>query len=398
MELPAYIADALERIRFAGAEGFAVGGCVRDSLLGREVNDYDLAVSTPPERTKEIFSGCKVIETGIAHGTVTVVLEGHNVEITTFRTDGDYLDGRHPLAVRFTDRIADDLSRRDFTVNAMAFSPETGLVDPFGGREDLKNGVLRCVGDPDTRFNEDALRLLRALRFASVLDLTVEPATAASVNKNAGNLRRISAERIFTEIKKLLCGKAALRVLLQFKNVVCVCLPALDALSGADYTAACAAAAALRSPAPSFAALFAFSGEAAAEEACRALKTDNRFRTHACFLLRYRENRFASPGEAGRFLGRYGRENCRSLLRFQAAFGKADPLLAAACAEDGDACRTLKDLAVNGADLQALGLRGKAVGKALNGILRRVTEGELPNDRETLLSALRGETDRTSGG
>ena len=388
MDLPLYIETALRILSEHSAEGWCVGGCVRDALMGRTPGDYDIAVNIPPAGTERCFAGYKLIETGLQHGTVVVVIDGHNVEITSFRTDGDYTDLRHPENVAFTPRLETDLARRDFTINAMAYAPERGLVDLFGGQEDLKAGLLRCVGDPDRRFNEDALRILRALRFAATLDFAIEEQTARSVKKNAANLTHISAERIFAELKKLLAGKNALRVLLDYRDVLTFCLPQLDHIPQDAYAAAARTAAALRDPALSFAALLFPAGETAAEAVCRALKTDNRFRQDVCFLIRHRDTRFVTVGEARRFLGEHGKTRCEKLLRFCGE--TPDGLLAEVCIEPDGNCRTLADLAVNGRALQAIGFRGEAIGDALNELLRRAAEGEIKNEPTALLAAARG--------
>ena len=173
MILPNAIKTAMNILENGGFECFAVGGCVRDFVMGRIPGDYDLTTNAEPQEMISCFEGFRIIETGIKHGTVTVLIDGNNVEITTYRVDGEYKDNRHPEEVRFTSRLSEDLSRRDFTVNAMAYSKKNGLVDLFGGREDIEKKTMRCVGDPDKRFSEDGLRILRALRFASVLDFDI---------------------------------------------------------------------------------------------------------------------------------------------------------------------------------------------------------------------------------
>ena len=172
--LPSYVLTALHRLEEKGFEAYVVGGCVRDALLGREINDYDVCTSALPSETITAFNDFHVIETGLKHGTVTVRIDHQPIEITTFRTEGDYSDGRHPDTVSFTSDIVSDLSRRDLTINAMAYSPSRGLIDPFDGKTDVKNNVIRCVGDPLKRFTEVGLRILRALRFASVLNAKIE--------------------------------------------------------------------------------------------------------------------------------------------------------------------------------------------------------------------------------
>ncbi|MBQ5972664.1 MAG: hypothetical protein IJL69_00565, partial [Oscillospiraceae bacterium] len=227
LAIPDNIRTALDVLRRGGFEGWLVGGCVRDGLMGKTPHDFDLTTDARPDELVRLFSGYHVIETGLKHGTVTVVVGGEPVEITAFRVDGAYRDHRHPETVTFTGDLSADLSRRDFTVNAMAYSPEKGLRDLFGGREDLARRVIRCVGEPDRRFEEDGLRILRAMRFASVLDFTVDPATAESMRRKAALLRAVSAERIFSEFTRFLTGPGAGRLLREFPTVTAVFLPEL---------------------------------------------------------------------------------------------------------------------------------------------------------------------------
>ena len=228
MDMPKNVDTAINLLQSAGFEAYAVGGCVRDSLLGKIPNDWDITTSAKPEDMKSVFADFHCIDTGIKHGTVTVVIDGEPLEITTFRLDGEYEDNRHPKSVTFTSNLSADLGRRDFTVNAMAYSKKTGTVDLFGGQNDLKNKIIRCVGDPDRRFNEDALRILRALRFASALDFEIEEKTAQSLLKNRALLGNISEERIAKELLKLVCGKGAKRILTDFAPVLFEILPELQ--------------------------------------------------------------------------------------------------------------------------------------------------------------------------
>ena len=228
MDMPKNVDIAINLLQSAGFEAYAVGGCVRDSLLSKTPNDWDITTSAKPENMKSVFADFHCIDTGIKHGTVTVVIDGEPLEITTFRLDGEYEDNRHPKSVTFTSNLGADLGRRDFTVNAMAYSKKTGTVDLFGGQNDLKNGIIRCVGDPDRRFNEDALRILRALRFASALDFEIEEKTAQSLLKNRALLGNISEERIAKELLKLVCGKGAKRILTDFAPVLFEILPELQ--------------------------------------------------------------------------------------------------------------------------------------------------------------------------
>ena len=230
--LPLPVARALSVLEANGYEGYIVGGCVRDSLLGRTPNDWDVTTNATPAEMKVCFDGFRVIETGIRHGTLTVILDGMQLEITTYRNDGEYLDNRHPVQVTFSNKIEDDLSRRDFTVNAMAYHPQKGLVDLFGGRRDLQVGIIRCVGDAKTRFEEDGLRILRAIRFASVLDFAIDDDTARAVHACRHLLSGIAAERIREEFCKLICGPGAVRILRDYIDVIAVFLPELNRCVG----------------------------------------------------------------------------------------------------------------------------------------------------------------------
>ena len=232
--LPPQVEFALNKLNNVGYEAYIVGGCVRDILRGETPSDYDITTSAAPAQTKAVFSGERIVETGIKHGTVTLLKNGMPLEITTYRIDGDYTDNRRPNSVKFTETLTEDLARRDFTVNAMAYSPKTGVTDAFGGKEDLKNGIIRCVGDADRRFNEDALRIMRAIRFASVLDFEIEQKTKESIFKNKNLLKNISVERIAVELLKLLSGKNARKVILDYFEVLEVILPEISGMKGFD--------------------------------------------------------------------------------------------------------------------------------------------------------------------
>jgi len=224
---PEYITSAISLLSSHGKQGFAVGGCVRDSLMGLVPHDWDMTTDALPEQTKEIFSSFRTVDTGIKHGTVLVMIDSHPVEITTFRVDGEYTDCRHPDSVKFTPDIKDDLARRDFTINAMAYNEKEGLIDIFGGAEDIKNKIIRCVGDPDERFREDALRIMRALRFSSTLGFSIDDDTKKAIFRNAGLLNNIARERIAAELIKLLCGRNVLSVMEEFEEIFGVIIPEL---------------------------------------------------------------------------------------------------------------------------------------------------------------------------
>ncbi|MBQ8683330.1 MAG: HD domain-containing protein [Clostridia bacterium] len=230
--LPTPVMQALSLLNKAGYEAYIVGGCVRDSLLGKEPQDWDITTSAKPEQTAAVFADYRTIETGLKHGTLTVLIDGMSLEITTYRIDGDYSDCRRPDSVTFSDDLQEDLRRRDFTINAIAYHPEVGVVDYFSGLADLADQRLCCVGDPEKRFTEDALRLARALRFSATLGFKIEKVTAATIHKLAPLLRRVSVERIAVELKKLLCGQDVRRILLEYPDVITVMVPELQPMLG----------------------------------------------------------------------------------------------------------------------------------------------------------------------
>ncbi len=234
IKVPENARSIIHKLEAAGYEAFTVGGCVRDAVLGREPADWDITTQAGPEEMLEVFEGMRVVPTGIEHGTVTVVMDGESYEVTTYRVDGEYRDARHPESVSFVRDIAEDLARRDFTVNAMAYSEERGLVDLFGGMRDLENGIIRCVGDPAERFSEDALRILRCVRFASQLGFEIEEATADAMYEKLGLLDRIAAERIRSEFEKLLCGKGAADVLARHREVIAAFIPEIRPMFDLD--------------------------------------------------------------------------------------------------------------------------------------------------------------------
>ncbi|MBQ4122015.1 MAG: hypothetical protein IJD35_08370, partial [Clostridia bacterium] len=217
----------LEQLNQNGYEAFVVGGCVRDMLMGITPHDYDITTSATPDEVKRVFENYHVIETGLKHGTVTVMVNGEPVEITTYRIESTYSDSRHPDGVMFTRSLTEDLARRDFTVNAIAYNPTVGIVDPFDGQQDIQKKILRCVGIPHERFSEDALRILRLLRFASVLGFEIEAETADAAFCLKKKLVHVSAERIQVELCKLLCGKGAGKVLVEYCEILSAVIPEL---------------------------------------------------------------------------------------------------------------------------------------------------------------------------
>ena len=234
IDIPRNVCQVMKKLENQGFEAYIVGGCVRDSFMGITPKDYDITTSASPEEIKKCFENCDVIETGIKHGTVTVVSDGENIEVTTFRIDGDYTDGRHPETVQFSKNLLDDLSRRDFTINAMAYNPRVGLIDNFGGQSDLFSRRIVCVGDPSVRFREDALRIMRAMRFASELDFEIEENTSEAIHDMKDLLANISAERISDELTKLLMGESPCKVLMNYSDVISLIIPEIKPCIGFD--------------------------------------------------------------------------------------------------------------------------------------------------------------------
>ena len=225
IKIPSEVTEITTRLEQSGYKAFCVGGAVRDSVMGILPGDWDITTSAKPEETQKIFKDYKTVDTGLKHGTLTIIINHKPFEVTTFRIDGEYGDNRHPEKVEFTPDLKNDLARRDFTINALAYNPDTGIVDLYGGQDDIYNSIIRTVGNPDKRFNEDGLRIMRALRFSSVLGFEIEKETAKAIHKNKDLLKNISAERIAVELTKLVCGKNAFNVLMEYADVLSVFIP-----------------------------------------------------------------------------------------------------------------------------------------------------------------------------
>ena len=435
--LPEQVNTVLDRLEQAGYAAYVVGGCVRDALRGVAPGDYDVTTAARPEQVKAVFSDCRMVETGLKHGTVTVLLDGMGFEVTTFRTESGYSDGRHPDRVDFADTVQQDVCRRDFTINAMAYSPRRGLVDCFGGAEDLQKGIIRCVGQPERRFAEDALRILRGLRFAAGLGFAVEEDTARAMERYAPALQAISAERVAAEVGKLLCAPHAGRILMGYTGVLGQVLPELLPMQGFDqrnphhiYTVlehtARVVDAAPATPVLRWAALFHDMGKPAsftldeqgvghfrghgeistrmAGEIMQRLKLDNATRQRVTELVR-RHDMPIEPLEktVKRWLGRMGEEGFFDLLELKRADNLAQApeyrgrqreydRLEQLAREilQGQACFTLRDLAVDGGDLLALGMQpGREVGSLLERLLEDVMEETAPNEKQALLARAR---------
>ena len=390
----------LDALHGAGHAAYAVGGCVRDSLLGQAPHDWDLCTSARPEQVMELFGEEKCIPTGLQHGTVTVKQGGRLYETTTFRIEGAYSDGRHPDAVHFVPDVREDLARRDFTINAMAYSAEEGLIDPFGGRGDLAAHLVRAVGEPERRFEEDALRILRLYRFAARFGFSVDPATGAAARALGPHLDCVSAERIQEEMLKLLAAPAPGRYL--EPAVLAVILPELYPLEEpARFAESCRVIDRLAPGAENvparLAALLLPLGEKGTRKALRRLKCSNALTEETAVLVR--ETGTSGPAadpavSVRRLLGRYGLTAVERLAALgaalhpeQAADFAARAKLARQMEADGVCCR-IAQLAVNGRDLMAAGAKpGPGLRQLLEQLLEAVITGQVPNEKQALLAA-----------
>lgn len=390
--IPASAAEAMLRLEEAGYEAYCVGGCVRDRLLGREPYDWDVCTSAAPNETMRVFSDMKTIPTGIKHGTVTVMAHGKPIEITTYRIDGEYTDGRHPDSVSFTRSLKEDLARRDFTVNAMAADARGNVFDYYGGENDLANKLLRAVGNAETRFTEDALRILRAVRFSSVLGFSLEQSTAEAAIKLRGTLGKVSRERICAEICKLLMGSHAAETLRLYSEVIAAAIPQLntaDIISAADIIDI------LPQDLPArLAALMRFSGSEIAEIALLSLRVSNEMRKKVLALVS--SSALPLPTERAELKAVLLEllPVWDSALMLDGALYGAIHAKSADCAKQAilssGECYSIKMLAVGGSELNKVcGIKGKQTGEILAALLSEVIAERLPNEKQALLSAAR---------
>jgi tRNA nucleotidyltransferase (CCA-adding enzyme) len=383
MFLPEAVLEAIGRLMAAGYEAVAVGGCVRDHLMGRTPSDYDVATNATPAEVVRVFAGERVVPTGLPHGTVTLVTGGMAVEITTYRVDGAYLDHRRPEGVRFTRNLEEDLKRRDFTVNAMAYSPSLGLIDPMGGRRDIEDKVIRAVGNPVSRFTEDALRILRALRFASKLEFQIEPETARALLFLRDSLAFVARERVGAEMIGLVTGPGAANTCGAHRDVIVSALAELAAYCEADWERTLAALQnAPQEEAVRLAALLHPLGPGAAA-ALQSLRLPGKTVERALMLVQWLNAPEPNPPRA---LGALGRTDAQALFMALGADGETRAALDHLI--ETDACVTVRQLHITGRDLTALGVTGPAVGRALNRLLNDVIDG-LPNERDALLQRIR---------
>ncbi len=432
IKIPEAVKGIIDILENNGYEAYAVGGCIRDSVMEQEPSDWDICTSSLPEETLHCLNAENIIKNGLKHGTVTVRIDGKNYEITTFRTDGEYTDHRHPESVSFVRDLREDLARRDFTMNALAYNPQRGLRDYFDGMGDIEQGIIRCVGSPDRRFGEDALRILRALRFSSVLGFSIESRTAKSIHKNAYLLKNISVERIMSEFVKILTGKNAEKVLLEYADVIAEFVPEIKAMVGFQqynphhvYDVWTHTVKVISEIEPTrtlrLAAFFHDMGkpkafqrdekgighfhghpdisEKMAEKALKRLKTDNRTIAEVCRLVKLHDVRPFTAKSIRRLIAKAGMERFPELLELKRADAKAqnsdylkdtlqyidflEEMYKAELSKNNDF--TLKTLKINGGDLKNMGIvDGREIGYCLNQLLLKVIDGEIENDREVL--------------
>lgn len=443
INMPKGAAAIIDTLQSNGFEAYLVGGCVRDSILKRPVHDWDITTSATPDEMKKVFSDTKIIETGIKHGTLTILSIDGFYECTTYRIDGMYSDGRHPDIVHFTKSLAEDLKRRDFTINAMAYNDKEGLIDLFGGRLDLMDHVIRCVGNPEDRFKEDALRIMRALRFAAQLDFDLEMKTNIATFQMSDTLTKVSAERINSEFCKMLTQIMGGSVINDYREIIAVFIPeirdmfgfeqnnpyhifdvwhhTIEVLTEVNYFA---------NPNDVILALAAFFHDIGkphsyqdgsdgirhfyehaaksaemADSIMRRMHFDNNTRNSVVTLIKYHDADIKPETKhIKRWLNKLGSEpllRCLFVLKHSDICGQTLENRAKRLREvdklftvlneviEQQACFSLKDLAVNGGDLIAAGMKpGKEIGAVLNQMLELVLNDECANDKDALLKAV----------
>ncbi len=431
--LPPQAEKAIEMLESNGFEAYAVGGSVRDSLLGKTPYDWDICTSCKPQGLIKIFSGYKIIETGLKHGTLTVIIDNMKLEITAFRRESDYPDHRRPSQVDYVSSLSEDLSRRDFTVNSLAYNKKSGLTDIFGGLNDLKNKVIRCVGDPNVRFEEDALRILRAIRFSSDLGFSVEEKTKKAIFKNKRLIKYISGERIRDELIKLLCGKDVLNALLSFREVIFFIIPELEACNRTEqntphhcYNVYEHITHSVSNIAPEpelrMAMLLHDIGKPCAkttdgrgidhfknhpaisrqmsENILKRLKFPKKDNNYICELISQHDNRLAEDEKTVRkFISKHGKHffNDYIQIRFADTYAQSsfkrqektdsikkvriigEEIIGSAIPLD------IRELDINGNDLQNMGLKGEQIGKTLNILLNAVLDNNVANNKNKLI-------------
>ncbi len=420
--IPNPVRTALSMLSEAGFEANIVGGCVRDFLLDRTPSDYDITTNALPEQTEQVFQDFKCIDIGKKHGTIAVMIEKMQIEITTYRIDGKYSDKRHPESVLFSGELKDDLSRRDFTINALAYNENTGITDCFCGKEDLENRLIRCVGEPNKRFEEDALRIMRAVRFASQLDFTVDSRTEESIFKLKDTLKMISAERIRTELNKLISGKAAYRILMNYQKLIAVFIPEIESsddikirniwehtvksIDRAENDLTIRLALLLHdlgklseaSSAADNASIHAAESKKSAFDILKRLKYDNKAVKDITTLIGVHESRPETRQDIKKIMSEIGPELFFKLIAMQKAdfycecslnqnseYNPDEIRKIAVDILEKQECISLSALKINGTILSDLGCSGKTTGFVLNKLFESVLSDTIQNQSETLI-------------
>ena len=432
IKLPPHISKTIEILNSNGHKAYIVGGCVRDSLLNRDPYDWDVTTSALPEQTVEYFKGYKTVLTGLKHGTVCVIVDNFPVEITTFRTDGGYCDNRHPDKVVFIDDVREDLARRDFTVNAIAYNDNEGIIDPFNGISDIKSKTIRCVGDERERFDEDALRIIRAIRFSSVLDFKIEEKTSDAIHEKKLLIKNVSCERIRLELEKLLVGKNAFNVLQKYSDIIFTIIPELKPTK--ETTQKCKyhiynvwdhichsvkeieanknlrfvmllhdiakpiAKTTDKNGIDHFKTHAKKSGEMA-EMILKNLKSDNKSTSEIVNLIIHHDDRlYNNIDDLPLYVSEFGYDFLKKLDKVSRADIKSQNgeyldrlnlcdefIMKLNELEEKNICVSIKDLKINGDDLKNLGYDGKEIGEKLDCLLKKVLKNEIKNEKEVLL-------------
>ena len=407
IELPEDVSFIINTIEKNGHQAYAVGGCVRDTIMGVVPNDWDITTNALPEEVKSYFN--KTIDTGIQHGTVTVMLHSTGYEVTTYRIDGDYLDGRHPSSVEFSDRLTDDLCRRDFTINAMAYNDRMGLVDEYGGIDDINNKIIRCVGNPVERFTEDALRMMRAIRFSAQLGFTIDDNTFKAIEKLSTNIQKVSMERVCVELKKtLMSDNPDFCRLYGNTNLFMDILPQLhDSFTSRQSKRILLTCRYVeKNFALRLAACLSTGTPEDAYNTLRHLRMDNKTIDTVVKILTYSKDRVEETEPAIReALHKCGRDIFEFIIKYELAAVKASEevtfitnpgrhnhliklkTMADEILARGD-CFSIKDLDITGLDLIEYGLKGTQIGDTLNYLLEIVIENPKLNDKATLIGLL----------
>ncbi len=395
--IPKNVAFVLDTLKENGYDAYLVGGCVRDSIMGKVPNDYDITTNASPESILDCFSDCKTLNNGIQHGTVGVVLDKDVIEVTTYRIDGEYTDNRHPDKVVFSQNLTDDLSRRDFTVNAIAYGSDMKFCDPFCGIMDIEKHLIKCVGEPDRRFNEDALRILRALRFSSVLDFDIDADTDVSIHKNAKLLKNISFERVNSEFSKLICGRRAEKILKEYFDVFCVFIGELCSVNRKRYDEVASSMSQCDISLVQRLCVF-FGGlfdETDTEAILTRLKYDNATKNKVCNVASLIATECVNDRiQVKKLVSQIGFDTAHLLektnrtLRIWTKEQSDYFEKTVVDIENSGECVFVSQLAVNGSDcIENIGVRGKIVGIILNRLCCDVIEEKLENSRDALITA-----------